>query len=116
MTDWVATTVMIVSFAMLLLNSFMTIYNLVQKGKEPTKQLEVRIDNLEDLVNSRFKEYDHHFDKDLRRIEDLESGTIVTLQSLQALLRHGIDGNNTAGLKDADKELSAYLIKRGARS
>ena len=115
MQEWVTTTVMIVSFAMLIVNAFMLIYGLIQKGKEPTDKIQTRIDNLERLVDSKFKEYDTHFDKDLHRIEDLEEGSIVTIETLQAILRHSIDGNNIEGLKEADESISKYLLYRGKR-
>lgn len=115
MSEWITTTVMIVSFGMLIINAFMLIYGLIQKGKEPTDKIQTRIDNLERLVDTKFKEYDTHFDKDLRRIEDLEEGSIVTIETLQAILRHNIDGNNVDGLKEADENISKYLLYRGKR-
>lgn len=113
MTEWITTSVMILSFIMLIINSFMLIYNLIGKAKEPTNNNTVRMDNLERLVDSKFKEYDGYFNRDLQRIDSLERGTIVTLESLQALLKHSIDGNEIDTLKQAEKNLTAYLIKRG---
>lgn len=115
MTEWITTTVLILSFAMMIVNAFMLIYNLIVKAKEPTSKLDTRVDNLERLVDAKFKEYDTHFNNDLQRIQDLEMGTIVILESLQALLKHSIDGNDVDSLKQAEKALSDYLIRRGKR-
>lgn len=98
---------------MLVFNSFLAIYNIIQKGKEPTNQITTRVDNLERLVDAKFKDYDTYFNRDLQRIESLEKGTIVTLESLQALLKHSIDGNEIDTLKKAEANLADYLIKRG---
>lgn len=113
MTEWVTTTVLILSFAMMVVNAFMLIYNLISKAKEPTNQITTRVDNLERLVDAKFKDYDTYFNRDLQRIESLEKGTIVTLESLQALLKHSIDGNEIDTLKKAEANLAEYLIKRG---
>ena len=113
MTEWISTTVMIVTFLMLIINSFMVIYNLIGKAKEPTNNVSTRLENLERLVDAKFKDYDGYFNRDLQRIDALERGTIVTLESLQALLKHSIDGNEIDALKAAEKNLSEYLIKRG---
>ena len=113
MNEWITTTVLVLSFVMLVFNSFLAIYNIIQKGKEPTNKLDVRVDNLEKLIDMKFREYDGYFNRDLRRIKKLEEGNIVTLEALQALLKHGIDGNDIEGLKKADDKLSTYLIERG---
>lgn len=111
MQEWIASTSVILSFIVLLINAFILVYSIIQKSKEPTKQIEERIDEIE----NRLKDYDLHFDKDLRRIEDLESGTIVMIEALIAILDHGIDGNEVNGLKEAKKSLMTYLTNRGKR-
>ena len=84
--------------------------------KEPTKQMIDRISALERTVNyemaDRFKQYDSHFDRDLRRLESLEDGNRVTQQVLLALVSHALDGNDVEALKDAKKTLEKYLINR----
>lgn len=113
MTEWVTTTVLIMSFVMMVINAFMLIYNLILKAKEPTNNVSTRVDNLERLIDAKFKDYDAYFNRDLQRIEALEQGTIIILESLQALLKHSIDGNEIDGLKKAESNLSSYLITRG---
>lgn len=113
MQEWITTTVLILSFVMLVINSFIAIYNIVQKSKEPTNNLDSRVDNLEKLIDMKFREYDTYFNRDLRRIKKLEEGNVVVLEALQALLKHGIDGNDVEAMRDAEKRLSTYLIERG---
>lgn len=113
MSEWITTTVLVLSFVMLVVNSFLAIYNIIQKAKEPTTTLDTRVDNLERMVDAKFKEYDSYFDRDLRRIKKLEEGNIVMIEALQALLKHSIDDNNIDELKDAEKKLTKYLIERG---
>lgn len=113
MSEWITTSVLVLSFVMLVVNSFLAIYNIIQKAKEPTNTLDSRVDNLERLVDQKFKEYDLYFDRDLRRIKSLEEGNIVMIEALQALLKHSIDGNEIEGLRDAEKNLSKYLRERG---
>ena len=113
MQEWINSTVLIVTFVMLLLNSFLTVYSLIQKTKEPTNKLDSRVDNLERLIDTKFREYDLYFDRDLKRIKDLESGNIIVIEALQALLKHAVDGNNIEEMKDAEKKLGKYLLQRG---
>ena len=55
-----------------------------------------------------------HLDNDKHRLDEIESATRVTnrviIQTLQVLVRHGIDGNNREELIEADKELNRYLL------
>lgn len=113
MQEWINSTVLIVTFVMLLLNSFLTVYSLIQKTKEPTNKLDSRVDNLERLIDTKFREYDLYFDRDLKRIKELESGNIIVIEALQALLKHAVDGNNIEEMKDAEKKLGKYLLQRG---
>lgn len=88
----------------------------ISKSKEPTKELENRIKNLEALTSTdyaqRFAAYDKHFDDDLKRIRSMEEGNMVMQQALLALLKHAIDGNEVESLKDASNQLTKYLISR----
>lgn len=88
----------------------------VNKAKEPTKQLENRLKNLELLTSTeytqRFAAYDAHFKADLTRIERIEEGNKITQQAILALLNYTIDGNDIEEVKNASKDLTKYLIRR----
>ena len=81
---------------------------LKEKAKAPQKEMEIRINALEDKVD-RLNTY---LTNDNARIENLEEGGRVLLKSLGALLSHGIDGNNVQEMKAAKEELNEYLIRR----
>jgi hypothetical protein len=81
---------------------------LKEKAKAPQKEMEIRINALEDKVD-RLNTY---LSNDNARIENLEEGGRVLLKSLGALLSHGIDGNNVQEMKAAREELNEYLIRR----
>jgi hypothetical protein len=81
---------------------------LKEKAQAPQKEMEIRINALEDKVD-RLNTY---LTSDNARIENLEEGGRVLLKSLGALLSHGIDGNNVQEMKLAREELNEYLIRR----
>jgi predicted negative regulator of RcsB-dependent stress response len=108
--------VVIVAFLVSVFNLWDKIDARRKAAKEPTKALENRIANLEQLTSmdytKRFENYDFHFKRDLERIEKIEEGNKVTQQALLALLNHAIDGNDIAEVRKASKDLTDYLIKR----
>jgi hypothetical protein len=77
-------------------------------ARAPDDQQDARIKALEVKTQS----YDGYFANDKKRLDTLEEGTRVTQRALLALLAHGIDGNEVAGLKAAKDELQQYLIER----
>lgn len=108
--------VVVVAFLVSLFNLWDKVDARIKEAKAPTKLLETRLGNLETIVNTdiaqRLKQYDVHFDNDLRRIERIEEGNKITQQALLALLNHAIDGNDIAEVKKASKDLTDYLIRR----
>ena len=116
MPDWLSNLALMVAFVLSVFNLWDRIDSRIKSSKEPTKVLENRIDALEKLLTTdyrqRFIEYDAHFKADLQRIEQIEEGNKVTQKALLALLNHAIDGNNTAQLKKAEEDLTQYLIDR----
>lgn len=80
----------------------------VTAAKAPTKQLEQRIGALEDKVDK----HEEFFGNDKKRLDGIEEGSRVTQRAILALLSHGIDGNDVAGLRAAKDELQQYLINR----
>lgn len=55
---------------------------------------------------------DHKLDRDKKRIDSLEDGQKAVCRGLLALLNHEITGNSIDKLKDAQAELTNYLINR----
>lgn len=80
----------------------------VQAAKKPNDTQNKRLDEIE----RRLTKHDEMLMNDDKRQKDLEEGNKVTMMALLALLRHSIDGNDVAGLKDAEKELQQYLTRR----
>ncbi len=85
------------------------IVKVVQKIKAPEKNQNERISKLEKEAE-KFKQL---FDNDNQRLKALEEGTIITQQSILALLSHAINGNDVDSLKDAKNDLERYLTRRG---
>lgn len=112
----IGTVSVIVALLLSAFNLWDKIETRIKAAKEPTKALENRIANLEQLTSmdytKRFENYDFHFKRDLERIEKIEEGNKVTQQALLALLNHAIDGNDIAEVRKASKDLTDYLIKR----
>jgi hypothetical protein len=116
MPEWVAHVSLVLAVALSAFNLWDKIDAKKKALKEPTKAMENRIAILERTVNfemvERFKQYDSHFDRDLRRLESIEEGNRVTQKVLLALVSHALDGNDIEGLKDAKKDMEQYLINR----
>lgn len=51
-------------------------------------------------------------DRDKRRINNLEDGQKAICRGILALLSHEINGNSTEKLKDAQADITNYLIER----
>lgn len=85
------------------------IIKIVQKAKQPNQNQNERIERLENKV----KQFEDYFDKDNKRLLELEEGNRVTQQSLLALLSHSINGNDIEKLTKARDNLQQYLIDKG---
>lgn len=84
------------------------IISLIRKAKAPNELQNQRIEELEKRVTM----HDEYLQKDLARFDRLESGNEILLQAILALLSHGIDGNDIDSMRQAKRDLEAYLIKR----
>lgn len=60
----------------------------------------------------RLHKVEEHQDSDLKRLDSMENDIQQILLSVDVLLQHSIDGNNTEQLKQRKRELNQYLIKR----
>ena len=85
------------------------IISIVKKAKQPEQNQNERLDKLEQKVN----QFEQFFDKDNKRLVELEEGNRVTQQSLLALLSHSINGNDIDKLTKARDDLQQYLIDKG---
>lgn len=93
------------------------IANLVKKANAPNERQDKKISEVEKRVDGHDKDLNKiwsHLDMDKHRLDDLESEQRITnrviIQTLQVLVRHGIDGNNRDELIEADKALNSYLL------
>ena len=116
MPEWVVNASVILAVALSAFNLWDKIDAKKKALKEPTEALKSRIAALERTVNyemvERFKQYDSHFDRDLRRLESIEEGNRVTQKVLLALVSHALDGNDVEALRDAKRDMEQYLINR----
>ena len=103
---WLCGTIVAVSAAVTV------IVKLVQKAKQPNLNQNQRLDELE----KKIKNFELLFDKDNKRLNELEEGNRVTQQALLALLSHSINGNDTDKLTKARDDLQNYLIQKGGIS
>ena len=93
------------------------IWNGWKKAKEPDELQNKKIKAMEERLEAHeriFEKMRIHLDNDKHRLDEIESATRITnrviIQTLQVLVRHGIDGNNRDELIKADKELNRYLL------
>lgn len=116
MTEWWQITLAIIGGALVFINFFNAVKDLVKSTKQPTSNLEERVSLLEKKlefeIKATFVEYDARFGRDKTKIESIEEGNKVTQQAILALLNHAIDGNNEEEMNAARKDLNKYLINR----
>lgn len=80
----------------------------VQRLKQPNKEQNERMDKIEE----RLDKHDELLNKDLQRIASMEKENHLVMESLFALLQHGIDGNNIEPMKVTQKKIQDYLINK----
>lgn len=80
----------------------------IKKAREPNTLQDERIARLE----ARADKVDGLLDNDNRRLQALETEGRITQRALLALLKHGINGNDTAAMEASMKEIEKYLIER----
>ena len=116
MTEWWQVTLAIIGGALVIINFYNAIVQLIKASKTPTNNLEERVGlierKLEFEIKATFAEYDARFGRDKTKIEMIEQGNRVTQKALLALLKHSIDGNNIDALKKAETALSEFLVDR----
>jgi hypothetical protein len=108
MSEWWQITLAIIGGALVLINFYNAIMNLVKNAKSPTDSLEMRIEEIEKKISV----YEERFGRDKARLDSFDEGNRVILKSLLAIMKHDIDGNNVEELKVTSKELQEYMLKR----
>lgn len=91
------------------------IFKLVNKAKAPEIKQNERLDALETdvkQIKEQNKVFTQYFINDDRRFKEIEKSTKITQGALLALLKHALNGNDLTTLRDAEKELEAYLIEK----
>ena len=80
----------------------------VERIKRPNKEQNERMDAIEE----RLDKHDELLDKDRQHIKAMEKENHLVMESLFALLQHGIDGNNIEPMRKAQKSIQDYLINK----
>ena len=58
------------------------------------------------------KDVDKRLEDGNKKFDENKKSTKVTMEALLALLSHALDGNDIEGLKNASKEINAYLLEK----
>lgn len=74
--------------------------------KKPNDKQDVLLKEHSDLL----AKHTELLEKDNKRLSDLETQDRLVLQSLFALLSHGIDGNDVEAMKKCKSQIQEYLI------
>lgn len=91
------------------------IAKIIAKAKQPEKIQNDRISKCErrlDDNDKKFEKYDGFFKNDDARLKAIEESNKIILNALLALMKHAINGNDIDNLKQSQKELEAYLVKK----
>lgn len=87
----------------------------IEKARAPEAEQNKRLDALERRMDAHDKvieRFDGYFANDDARFKEIEHGNKIIQSALLALLKHSLNGNDTESLKEAEKELEAYLINK----
>lgn len=108
MSEWWQITLAIIGGALVLINFYNAIVQLVKTSKTPTDNLETRVDEIE----RRMSRYDEMFGRDKARLDSFDESNKIILKSLLAIIKHDIDGNNIDALKQAQEDLQNYMLNK----
>jgi len=94
------------------------ILNVMKKANEPNAKQDQAIRDIKNQLiehSAEFAKLRGYLDSDKHRLDELEiqsrNTNRVIIQTLQVLVRNGIDGNNVEELREADKGLNRYLLE-----
>lgn len=82
------------------------VVKVVRAARAPEKQQNAEIDT----IKTRLDKIEAKLEKDKQQIDDIREGNHVLTKGMFALLEHGINGNNIDQMRDAKKDVEAYLI------
>ena len=91
------------------------IFKLFNRLRAPETKQNERIGALEEWkkeTEETLKNFNQYFINDNTRFKDIERSNKITQGALLALLKHALNGNDLESLKDAEKELEAYLLDK----
>ena len=84
------------------------IYAFLKFAGTPNRSQNKRLEDLETWkkeVDRRLSTGDDHF-------QEIDNGNRITQKALLALMKHAINGNDINSLKEAEKDLEDYLVKK----
>lgn len=116
-------TILALCGAIITISAAMTvIIKAVEKLRQPNKKQDERLDKMEqDIKNirERLRDGDHQFYLDTERMGKIETSqkeiNIIIIESLQALTKHAIDGNDVESLRESKKRLDDFLTEKAMR-
>ena len=116
-------TILALCGAIITISAAMTvIVKAVEKLRQPNKKQDERLDKVEQDIKSikeRLRDGDHQFYLDTERMGKIETSqkeiNIIIIESLQALTKHAIDGNDVEYLRESKKRLDDFLTEKAMR-
>ena len=87
----------------------------VEKAKAPENKQNARLDKIDgrlDDIDKTIEKFREYFTNDDNRFKAIERSNKITQTALLALLKHSLNGNDVAALKEAEKDLENYLIEK----
>ena len=91
------------------------ISKVLAKARAPEVEQNNRLDNIDrrlDEIDKTIATFREYFTNDDNRFKAIERSNKITQTALLALLKHSLNGNDIASLKEAEKSLEEYLIEK----
>lgn len=91
------------------------ISKVLDKARAPELEQNNRLDNIDrrlDEIDKTIATFREYFTNDDNRFKAIERSNKITQTALLALLKHSLNGNDIASLKEAEKSLEEYLIEK----
>ncbi len=116
-------TILALCGAIITISAAMTvIVKAVEKLRQPNKKQDERLDKVEQDIKSikeHIRDGNHQFYLDAERMGKIETSqkeiNIIIIESLQALTKHAIDGNDVESLRESKKRLDDFLTEKAMR-